>query len=118
MAEGFARCVDWSLATVTGGAEKLRAAEKAAKEKKVRMWKNYTPSAAQVTIYFRTVKVPYKHVCIFTLKVNVKDKQFSGKVVEIVNADALNIKLNDGSIKKIFLASIRPPRYFACSKRN
>jgi len=42
--------------------------------------------------------------------VNVKDKQFSGKVVEIVNADALNIKLNDGSIKKIFLASIRPPR--------
>jgi hypothetical protein len=53
-----------------------------------------------------------------SLKVNVKDKQFSGKVVEIVNADALNIKLNDGSIKKIFLASIRPPRYLACSKRN
>ena len=68
--------------------------------------------------FLRTVKVTYKHVCIFTLKVNVKDKQFSGKVVEIVNADALNIKLNDGSIKKIFLASIRPPRYFAFSKRN
>jgi len=51
LAEGFARCVDWSLATVTGGAEKLRAAERAAKEKKLRIWKNYTPSAAQVTIY-------------------------------------------------------------------
>lgn len=33
---------------VTGGAEKLRAAEKAAKEKKLRLWKDYVPSAPQV----------------------------------------------------------------------
>nr|CAG4638262.1 EOG090X01F7 [Cyclestheria hislopi] len=87
--EGFARCVDWSMALVTGGAEKLRSAEKAAKEKKMRIWKDYTPSGPQL---------------------NAKDKQFSGKVVEIVNGDALNVKLQDGSVKKIFLASIRPPR--------
>jgi len=43
--DGFARCVDWSIALVSGGAEKLRAAEKAAKEKKMRIWKDYTPSA-------------------------------------------------------------------------
>ena len=45
MRDGFARCVDWSIALVSGGAEKLRAAEKAAKEKKMRIWKDYTPSA-------------------------------------------------------------------------
>nr|CAG4649952.1 EOG090X01F7 [Sida crystallina] len=87
--EGFARCVDWSIAMVTGGAEKLRTAEKIAKEKRLRIWKNYVPSGPQVS---------------------VKDKQFSAKVVEIVNADALNVKMPDGSVKKIFLASIRPPK--------
>jgi len=45
---------------------------------------------------------------------HVKEKQFSGIVVDVVNVDALNIKLNGGFIKKIFLASIRPLRYFAC----
>jgi len=87
--DGFARCVDWSIAMVTGGAEKLRAAEKAAKEKKLRIWKNYVPAGPQLS---------------------AKDKQYSGKVVEIVNADAMNVKLGDGSVKKVFLASIRPPR--------
>ena len=48
MRDGFARCVDWSIAMVTGGAEKLRAAEKAAKEKKLRIWKDYKPSTTQV----------------------------------------------------------------------
>lgn len=87
--DGFARCVDWSIPMVTGGAEKLRAAEKAAKEKKSRIWKDYKPA---------------------TVQLSAKDKQFSCKVVEIVNADALMVKLNDSSVKKIFLSSIRPPR--------
>lgn len=46
--DGFARCVDWSIALVTGGAEKLRASEKAAKEKRLRIWKDYVSSAPQV----------------------------------------------------------------------
>ena len=37
------------IALVTGGSEKLRAAEKAAKEKKQRIWKDYTPSAVNVS---------------------------------------------------------------------
>lgn len=28
LSEGFAKCIDWSIAVVTGGPEKLRAAEK------------------------------------------------------------------------------------------
>ncbi|XP_042886728.1 staphylococcal nuclease domain-containing protein 1-like isoform X2 [Penaeus japonicus] len=87
--EGFARCVDWSIASVTGGPEKLRAAEKLAKEKKLRLWTDYKPSGP---------------------KIADKDKEFTGKVIEVVNGDALVVKRQDGSTKKIFLASIRPPR--------
>ncbi|XP_047478957.1 staphylococcal nuclease domain-containing protein 1-like isoform X1 [Penaeus chinensis] len=87
--EGFARCVDWSIASVTGGPEKLRAAEKLAKEKKLRLWTDYKPSGP---------------------KIADKDREFTGKVIEVVNGDALVVKRQDGSTKKIFLASIRPPR--------
>ena len=39
--EGFAKCVDWSLTCVTGGPEKYRQASAAAKEKRIRLWKDY-----------------------------------------------------------------------------
>ncbi|XP_025099283.1 staphylococcal nuclease domain-containing protein 1-like isoform X2 [Pomacea canaliculata] len=87
--EGFARCVDWSIGVVTQGADKYRTAEKVAKEKKLRIWKDYSPPSS-VT--------------------EVKDKSFVGKVVEIVNGDGLVVKVTDGGFKKVFLASIRPPR--------
>nr|QBI71281.1 ebna2 binding protein P100 [Thermobia domestica] len=87
--EGFAKCVDWSMTFVTGGPEKLRAAEKLAKEKKLRIWKDWAPSGPQVS---------------------GKEKEFQGVVTEVVNADALMVKVNDSLVKKVFLASIRPPR--------
>lgn len=89
LAEGLAKCVDWSLQKVTNGSEKLRAAEKSAKEKRLRLWKDYAPSGPTI---------------------DAKEKEFQGKVVEVINADAMIVKLADGSTKKIFLASIRPPR--------
>ncbi|GAA6087617.1 staphylococcal nuclease domain-containing protein 1, partial [Tachysurus ichikawai] len=46
--EGFARCVDWSMAVYTQGAEKLRAAERSAKERKVRIWKDYVAPTANL----------------------------------------------------------------------
>jgi len=85
--EGMAKCVDWSIAKVTGGPEKYRAAEKAAKERKLRIWKDYKPSAV----------------------ISEKDKEFNGKVVEVVNGDALMVKAGK-TVRKIYLASIRPPR--------
>merc|ERR1719219_3178343 len=85
--EGMAKCVDWSIAKVTGGPEKYRAAEKAAKERKARIWKDYKPSAV----------------------ISEKDKEFHGKVVEVVNGDALMVKAGK-IVRKIYLASIRPPR--------
>jgi len=92
--EGFARCIDWSMGFVTGGAERLRAGEKYAKEKKLRIWKDYTASS---------VSNP-------AASLKAKDKEFVATVKECVNGDALVVVQADGTSKKIFLASIRPPR--------
>merc|ERR1711970_557609 len=86
--EGMAKCVDWSIAKVTGGPEKYRAAEKAAKERKARLWKNYVSTAPTISD---------------------KDREFTGKVVEIVNGDAVVVKVGK-DFKKIFLASIKAPK--------
>ncbi|XP_053572302.1 staphylococcal nuclease domain-containing protein 1 [Bombina bombina] len=87
--EGFARCVDWSIAVYTQGSEKLRAAERFAKEHKVRIWKDYVAPTANL---------------------DQKDKLFVAKVVQVLNADAMVVKLNSGEYKTIHLSSIRPPR--------
>ncbi|NXA56365.1 SND1 protein, partial [Nothocercus julius] len=57
--EGFARCVDWSIAVYTRGADKLRAAERYAKERKLRIWRDYVAPTANL---------------------DQKDKQFVAKV--------------------------------------
>lgn len=86
--EGLARCVDWSMGVVTGGAEKYRTAERQAKAAKIRQWKNYSP-----------VNNPTDEA----------NKNLTGKVVEVSNGDSVTIKIND-TFKKLFLSSIRPPR--------
>ena len=40
---------------------------------------------------------------------SARDKEFTGKVVEIVNGDAIMVKKNKLETKKIFLASIKAP---------
>ncbi|KAJ6651550.1 hypothetical protein lerEdw1_020885 [Lerista edwardsae] len=87
--EGFARCVDWSIAVYTRGAEKLRAAERYAKERKLRIWRDYVAPTANL---------------------DQKDKQFVAKVMQVLNADAIVVKLNSGDYKTVHLSSIRPPR--------
>jgi hypothetical protein len=54
--EGFARCVDWSMASMKSGSVTLRKAEKAAKEARIRIWKDYQATGPQVG-YFDTVFV-------------------------------------------------------------
>ncbi|XP_050360776.1 staphylococcal nuclease domain-containing protein 1 [Nymphalis io] len=87
--QGFARCVDWSIAVMKSGASTLRAAERSAKEAKLRIWTNYVSNAPVIA---------------------AKDKEFTAIVMEVVNGDALVVKLPTNVQKKIFLASIRPPR--------
>lgn len=87
--DGFARIADWSMGVVSQGTDQLRAAEKLAKENKLRIWKNYEPSQS---------------------KIDIKDQTYTAKVVEILNGDGMMVKLADGSVRKIFLASVRSPR--------
>uniref|UniRef100_A0A0K2U0R1 Staphylococcal nuclease domain-containing protein 1 n=1 Tax=Lepeophtheirus salmonis TaxID=72036 RepID=A0A0K2U0R1_LEPSM len=88
--EGFAKCMEWSLKYVSSGPEKYRQAQADAKARKIRLWKDYTGPV-----------IP---------EVSAKDKEFTGKVVEIVNGDALMVKKSKTETKKIHLASIRPPK--------
>merc|ERR1719210_2747098 len=94
--EGLAKIVDWSLAKVTEGPEKYRKAQSAAEEKKLRLWRNYDGPTGPV--------------------LSARDKEFTGKVVEIVNGDAIMVKKNKLETKKIFLASIKAPT-LAAEKR-
>ena len=87
--EGLARCVDWSMAFMKSGAEVLRAAERKAKEKRLRLWKEWQSNAPQISR---------------------KEKEFVGTVVEVVNGDALMVKQSNGNVKKVFLSSIRAPK--------
>lgn len=84
--EGFAKCMDWTLSSALNP-EKLRAAETEAKNKKLRLFKDYN-------------------------KVKTSSETWIGKVTEIINADALMIQnVETNEFKKIFLASVRaPPR--------
>ena len=75
--------------TLFKGVDKLRAAERQAKNNRVRLWKDYQPPTAQFS---------------------GKEKDFTGNVVEIHNGDAISVKLSNGQVKKVFLSSIRPPR--------
>ncbi|OZJ04390.1 hypothetical protein BZG36_02420 [Bifiguratus adelaidae] len=50
LSQGLARCVDWSMAMVSaeaGGPQKLRDAERAAKEKRLRIWTDYAANGAK-----------------------------------------------------------------------
>lgn len=87
--EGFAHCVEWSIKLMKTGVDGLRAAEKKAKEGRLRIWKDWQTSTPQV---------------------KGKEKEFMAVVAEVINGDALSLKLSNGQYKKVFLSSIRPPR--------
>ncbi|XP_056643670.1 staphylococcal nuclease domain-containing protein 1 [Diorhabda sublineata] len=87
--EGLAKCVDWSIMLMKSSSEKLRAAEKQAKEARRRLWKDFVPTMPKIT---------------------GKEKEFTAVVSEINNGDAIVLKMPNGDYKKVFLASIRAPK--------
>ena len=54
-----------------------------------RIWKNWEPADAAIP---------------------ENEREFSGKVIQIVNSDSLSIDTEQGAIKQVFLSSIRPVR--------
>uniref|UniRef100_A0A0N5CHK2 Micrococcal nuclease n=1 Tax=Strongyloides papillosus TaxID=174720 RepID=A0A0N5CHK2_STREA len=87
LSEGYAKCIDWSIGLVTGGAQAYRDAEKSAKEKKRNVWKDYEGGA-----------VPQSK------------GQTNGVVVEVGLGDNIVVENGAGSTVKYYFASIRPPR--------
>ncbi|KAI6242813.1 Nuclease domain-containing protein [Aphelenchoides fujianensis] len=86
--DGLAKCVEWSLSKVTGGAQSLREAERYAKQHKLRLWKNFAPN---------------------TMATGDK-KTFGARVQEIGLGDSLTVVKDNGEELKVYLSSIRPPK--------
>ena len=59
-----------------------------AKEQRIRIWKDYVPK-----------KMDFKQ----------EERDFSGMVIQIVNADAVAVKSSTG-VRTVHLSSVRPPR--------
>ncbi|KAI9597394.1 transcription factor [Syncephalis fuscata] len=87
VAQGLARVVDWSIALCSNGPATLRAAEKAAKEKRLRLWKDYVPKA------------------------KAAGSSFNGIVSRVASGDTLHILPSGGlQERKVRLAGVRQPR--------
>ena len=86
--EGLAKTVDRTIGLVYGGIEKYREAERSAKAKKSRIWKNYETIANE--------------------RSNDSKNQFEAEVVEIVNSECLVVeRKSDKELIKIWFSSIR-----------
>ncbi|KAI0243762.1 hypothetical protein L0F63_000717 [Massospora cicadina] len=88
VSNGLAKVVDWSLTQVTGGPAKLRAAEKTAKERKLRIWQHHSNFTAG----------PDK-------------SSFDGIVTRIVTGDTIHVQSKaTGLEKKLQFSSVRAPK--------
>ena len=72
----------------TSDVSKYRNAEKSAKMARKRIWKDWQPADASIP---------------------EDEREFTGKVIQIINSDSLSVDTGSG-MKKIFLSSIRPVR--------
>lgn len=82
--QGMARCNDASI-SLTKAPEKLRAAEKEAKSKRLRIWENYVDSRGDGPA-----------------------EAYEAKIIEVISGDSMMAEnIATGEVKKIFLASIR-----------
>ncbi|OBZ88433.1 Nuclease domain-containing protein 1 [Choanephora cucurbitarum] len=96
LAQGLAKCVDWSIPLATSGPTPLRNAEKQAKEKKLRLWRDFVSK-----------------------KVNSDATDFDATVVRILTGDTLVVKPKNGAEKKIQLSSVKQaPRGAGSSAPN
>jgi len=84
---GLARVIDWSCAYTGELAPQLRAAERAAKDKRLRIWRAYVPPNQGNDM-----------------------GEFQGKVVEVATADTLVLSEGSGGERRLSLSSVRAPK--------
>ena len=84
LSEGFAKVNDWTLSMVSQP-EKYRLCEKKAKEKRVRVWKDYTPAPSQL--------------------LSTSENEFDGIVTRILGSDMILVE-HKGKERKISFSSL------------
>jgi len=97
VAAGFARVVDWhaGMLASSGGMERLRAAERAAKEKKLYLYANLPTSSASKTN---------------GQSAGGSSRNFDGTVIRVWSGDQLSILDMDGKERRVQLSSTRAPK--------
>jgi staphylococcal nuclease domain-containing protein 1 len=102
VAGGLARVVDWHAGMLAsgGGMERLRAAEKAAKEKRVCLYAN-SPVASASTVGKANGTISNGH-----------RRNFDATVIRIWSADQVSVvEKEGGKEQRLQLSSTRGPRY-------
>ncbi|KAM7532824.1 hypothetical protein Aperf_G00000129155 [Anoplocephala perfoliata] len=113
--EGLAKCLEWNLAVVSkeaGGAEAYRNAEKLAKQRRLRLWKDFVPKTNEKAQADKEAKDANNGAILD------EPKEYSGVVIEVGNGDNILVRCQDGVIRKFFFSSLRPPRYVAEEKER
>lgn len=109
LAQGLAKVIDWhaGILSSAGGLDRLRAAERSAREKKAGVWENYVaPSKGGSAGGPANGSAP-------PTGPQTKGNTFDATVVRIWNADTISvIEKGDASGKerRLTLASVRAPR--------
>lgn len=98
LSAGLAKCVDWhaGLLASAGGMEKYRLAEKAAKEKRLAIWKDYKPTAKGAD----------------ALPISTASRTFEATVVRIISGDTIHVRRlspPNSPEQRLHLSSIRQP---------
>ncbi|AFR93247.2 nuclease domain-containing protein 1 [Cryptococcus neoformans C23] len=106
LAAGLAKVVDWHVGLLApyGGLDKLRAAEKAAKDKKQGIWENYQPQRATATNGAASATP--------IAAATTKGTDFEASVVRIWGSDQVSVveKGEGGKERRVQLSSVRGPK--------
>ncbi len=107
---GFAKVVDWhaGILSSAGGLDRLRAAEKAAKEKRLGIWEKYVaPTSAAKASSSGATNGSYAAVS------TTKGTSIDAVVTRIWSADSISVVAKgdaEGKERRLQLASVRGPR--------
>ena len=101
---GLARVADWSVALVPSAARALRAAEREAKQQRLRLWRAYVPPPPSLGAD------PSGAAAAASGGGGASSRAFIARCVEAASGDAIVVQAADGAERKVHLSSVRAPR--------
>ena len=96
---GLARVADWSVALVPSAARALRAAEREAKQQRLRLWRAYVPPPPSLGADPSGAAGG-----------GASSRAFVARCVEAASGDTIVVQAADGAERKVHLSSVRAPR--------